>query len=356
MSLRVEMPLLGPDVEQYTGGDQVRLTFAGMIETARQLEALGFDGLTMPDAGHDPYMLLAIAAEHTKAIAVGTNIAVSFPRSPMVTAQAAWDLQNLSGGRFRLGLGTQVKAHNERRFSTPWTGPSGPRIREYIQCLRAIFASFQNPRKPTFFEGQHYRFTMLAPFHNPGPIEHPDVPIFAAVAGPYMARLAGELCEGIRLHPLATFKYTREVLLPAVSVGAALTGRDLSGFELIGAPFMALGHTEEQVEQAKAEVKSQIAYYSTASAYHKILDFHGWEGLGPELQGLARAGKQAEMAACITDAMLEEWAIVSTYDRLADTIRAKCDGLFNTIVLVLLGEARKDHDMLREAVVKLHQD
>lgn len=356
MSLRVEMPLWGPDSEQYAGGQQERLTVAGMKETAQLWESLGFDGLTVPDAGHDPFLLLALAAEHTKTIELGTNILVSFPRSPMVTAQAAWDLQSISGGRFRLGLGTQVKAHNERRFSTPWTGPSGPRIREYIQCLRAIFASFQNPRKPTYFEGQHYRFTMLAPFHNPGPIEHPDIPILAAVAGPYMARMAGELCEGIRLHPLATFKYTKNVLLPAVKEGAALAGRDLSGFELVGAPFMALGHTEEQVEKAKIAVKSQIAYYSTASAYHKILAFHGWDGLGPELQRLARAGKQAEMAECITDAMLEEWAIVSTYDRLGDTIRTKCDGLFDSIVMVVLGEARKDLDMLRKMVAKLHQD
>lgn len=356
MSMRVETPLWGPDDEQYAGGKQARLTIAKLIETAKQWEALGFDGLTVPEAGHDPYMLLAIAAEHTKTIGIGTNIAVSFPRSPMVTAQAAWDLQNFSGGRFRLGLGTQVKAHNERRFSTPWTGPAGPRLEEYLRCLRAIFASFQDPRNPAYFEGQHYRFTMLSPLHNPGPIDHPLVPVQLAVAGGTMARLAGELCEGLRPHPLATFRYTREVILPAVAEGATVAGRNPSSLEMIGAPFMALGHNEEQVEKAKMAVKTQIAFYSTARAYHRILAFHGWEGLGPELQRLAKAGKQAEMAACITDAMLDEWAIVSTYDQLAETIRAKCEGLYDTIVLTPHGEARKDHDLLRETIAKLHQD
>lgn len=355
MSLHVETPLMGPDADQYAGGGQTRLGFAGLIETAHQWESLGFDGLTVPEAGHDPFMLLAIAAEHTRTIAVGTNVALSFPRSPMVTAQAAWDLQNFSGGRFRLGLGTQVKAHNERRFSTPWTGPAGPRLREYILCLRAIFASFQDPRHPVYFEGQHYRFTMMSPLHNPGPIAHPHIPILAAVAGTTMARMAGELCEGLRLHPLATFRYTREVILPAVAEGAAVAGREPASLEMIGAPFMALGHNDEQVEKAKKAAKTQIAFYSTARAYHKILAFHGWDGLGPELQALAKAGKKAEMAACITDAMLEEWAIISTYDNLAESIRAKCDGIFNTIVFDPHGKARKNHDMLRETVAKLHQ-
>lgn len=356
MALRVETALMGPDTDQYAGSGQSRPTLARFAQIARQMEDLGFDGLTTPEAGHDPFIPLAIAAEHTSKITLGTNVAVSFPRSPMIAAQSAWDLQNLSGGRFTLGLGTQVKGHNERRYSTPWTSAPGPRMREYFQCLRAIFASFQNPDQPSYFEGQHYRFTMLPPFFNPGPIEHPQVPIYAAAANTYMARLAGEMCEGLRLHPIATFRYTKEVILPAVAEGAARGGRDMADFDLIGAPFMALGRNDAELQASKEALRKQIAFYASTRSYHTVLAHHGWEDIGLELHQLSVAGQWAKMPALISDEMLEEWAVISTYDRLAEAIKAKSDGLFQTVVLVLLGEARNDLDLLRQTVARLHQD
>ncbi len=356
MALRVETALMGPDTEQYAGNGQNRPTLASFAENARLAEALGFDGLTSPEAGHDPFLPLMIAAEHTQRIVLGTNVAVAFPRSPMVTAQAAWDLQTYSNGRFTLGLGSQVKGHNERRYSTPWPSAPGPRMREYFLCLRAIFQSFQNPQKPTYFEGEHYRFTMLPPFFNPGPIDHPRVPIYTAAVNPYMARLSGELCEGLRLHPIATFRFTREVILPAVAEGAARNGRDMAAFDLIGAPFMALGRNEEEVERAKNALRKQIAFYASTRSYHTVLAHHGWNDTGMELHRLSVAGKWADMPALISDDMLEEWAVIATYDKLAEAIRAKADGLFNTVTLVLLGEVRNDQDLLRETVRRLHQD
>ena len=354
--MRVETALFGPDTDQYAGSGQNRPTLAGIAAQARETEDLGFDGLTTPEAGHDPFIPLAIAAEHTRTITLGTNVAIAFPRSPMATAQAAWDLQNLSGGRFTLGLGTQVKGHNERRYSTPWPSAPGPRMREYFQCLRAIFASFQNPGNPSYFEGRHYRFTMLPPFFNPGPIEHPVVPIYAAAANPFMAQLAGEMCEGLRLHPISTFRYTREVILPAVASGAERGARKQLSFDLVGAPFMALGRDETELQAARNALRKQIAFYASTRSYHGVLAHHGWDDIGLELHRLSVAGEWNKMPALITDDMLNEWAVVATYDRLAETLRAKCAGLFSAVILVLLGEARRDSDLLRDTVRRLHQD
>ena len=197
---------------------------------------------------------------------------------------------------------------------------------------------------------------MLPPFFNPGPIDFPNIPLYAAAANPYMARLSGELCEGLRLHPVATFRYTREVILPAVAEGAKRGNRDAAAFDLIGAPFMAVGKNEEEVVKAKNALRKQIAFYASTRSYHSVLDHHGWDGLGPKLHEFSLANKWAEMPALITDDMLEEWAVISTYDRLADTLRAKCAGAFNTVTFVLLGETRDDLEMQRDIVAKLHQD
>jgi probable F420-dependent oxidoreductase len=189
MPLRVETVILGPETDQYAGKGQDAMSISNIAAIARKTEELGFDGLTTPEAGHDPFLPLAIVAEHTKHIRLGTNVAIAFPRSPMVTAQIAWDLQQLSGGRFFLGLGSQVKGHVERRYASPWTAPPGPRMREYILCLKAMFETFQEGGRPRRFEGKHYEFTLMSPFFNPGPIEHPHIPIQIAAVNPYMDRL-----------------------------------------------------------------------------------------------------------------------------------------------------------------------
>lgn len=356
MALRVESTLFGPDTQQYAAQGQARITLQQIAEQAALLESMGFDGLTTAEAGHDAFLPIMAAAASTKKIMMGTNIAVSFPRSPMVTAQMAWDLQHFSGGRFNLGLGTQVKGHNERRYSTAWTSAPGPRMREYFLCLKAIFASFQSPAKPTYFEGEHYRFTLIPPFFNPGPIDHPHVPLYVAAVNPYMARLSGEVCDGLRLHPIATFRFTRDVILPAVTEGLAKAGRTRDDFDFVGAPFMALGRNEAEVVQAKEKLRKQISFYGSTRSYHAVFAHHGWEDIGTQLHRLSVAGKWAELPALISDEMLEEWAIISTYDGLADAIRAKADGLYRTITLVLVDEARRDPDRMREAVKRLQAD
>jgi probable F420-dependent oxidoreductase len=331
------------------------MSVAAIAAAARKVEELGFDGGLTPEAGHDPFVPLAIAAEHTQRITLGTNVAIAFPRSPLVTAQTAWDLQALSRGRFQLGLGTQVKGHNERRYAAPWTAPPGPRMRDYLLCLKAMFASFQNPKKPTYFNGTHYQFSMMTPFFNPGPIEHPHVPIYLAAVNPYMCRLGGELCDGVRLHPLATFRYTREVVLPAIAQGAAKAGRQATDIDVVGCPFLAVGKSKEGMERAKAAVKQRIAFYSSTRTYHSVLEFHGWADIGMKLHQLSIEGKWQEMPRLITDEIMDEFAIVAMGDEFAAKVKERCQGTFSTFLIDGAPDLQGDERWLRASVEELHR-
>ncbi len=351
--MRIETTLLNLETEQYAGKAQPLMNLAKIAAAARENEALGFDGTTMPEAGHDPFVPIAIAAEHTQRITFATNVAIAFPRSPMVTAQVAWDLQQLSGGRFQLGLGTQVKGHNERRYCAPWTASPGPRLRDYVSCLKAMFASFANPRKPTYFEGEHYQFTLMPPFFNPGPIDYPAPPIQIAAVNKYMCRLAGELCDGLRLHPIATFQYTAAVIRPAVEAGARKAGRQLSEVDIIGAPFLALGRDEKEISAAKNALRQRISFYASTRTYHSVLDFHGWTDIGLQLHDLSVQGKWQEMPRLITDDMLEEWAIIGTPEQLGPQVRQRCGDVFSSIMLDLPQSVRSDEAEIKRILTSL---
>jgi len=349
MAFRVQTVLLGPEDGQYTGDAQAAIDFARIAGAARTAERLGFDGVTVPEAGHDPYLPLAIAAEHTDRVSLGTNVAIAFPRSPLVTAQLSWDLQELSGGRFELGLGTQVRSHVERRYASEWNAPAGPRMRDYVSCILAMFDTFQNCARPAF-ESDHYKFTLMNPLFNPGPIAHPQIPIHLAAVNPYMARLAGELCSGVRVHPIATLRYVREVLLPAVEAGAAKSGRSASDIEIIGAPFLAVGRDEGEIAAAKQAIKSHIAFYSSTPTYHAVLEYHGWGEIGRELHELSRERRWDEMPSRITDDMLDEWAVVAARDELAATIAKRSEGIYTTVLLDLPPELRSDEDFMATTI------
>ncbi|MFT5441469.1 MAG: putative F420-dependent oxidoreductase [Myxococcota bacterium] len=350
--MKVETVILGPDTDQYAGKGQPVTNISHIAKVSKQMEEIGFDGVTTPEAGHDPYLPIPLVAEHTERISIGTNVAIAFPRSPMVTAQIAWDLQQLSGGRFRLGLGTQVKAHVQRRYATPWTSAPGPRMREYLECMRAMFATFQN-EKPTFYEGEHYSFSLMNPFFNPGPIDYPAPEILIAAVNPYMARLAGELCDGLRLHPISTFDFTAKSVLPAIAEGAKRAGRDANDIDVVGAPFLCLAKDEEGVRAAMEDQKQHIAFYASTPTYHSVLEHHDWMDTAQELHQMTRAGKWNELSKCISDDMLEEWAIISTWDDFAKTCKERCDGVFDTVLLDLPPEARRDADFMKSTVQAL---
>jgi probable F420-dependent oxidoreductase len=314
--------------------DPTCLGIAGLAAAARRIEELGFDVLlSCETAGHDPFLPLLVAAEHTRRVDLATGIAVSFPRSPLVVAQMAWDLQRFSGGRFQLGLGTQVKGHNERRYGVAWTGPPGPRMREYVQCLGAIFHTFQNPDDPRWFEGEHYRFSMLPPVFRPEPLEHPRVPIQVAAVNPYMSRLAGELCDGVFAHPICTARYMREVVLPNVAEGARRAGRSPSEIEIIGAPVIVTGRSREELEAEKQLHRRRVAFYASTRTYHRVFEVHGWKQLGLELHALSLEGRWKEMTERIPDEMAEEFATIGPLDEIGPRLEERWSGILSTLNL-----------------------
>ncbi len=314
--MRMETAVMAPSIK-------------AMAEYASQMEEIGYDSIITPEAGHDPFLPLMIVAEHTERMTFGTGVAIAFPRSPFSVAQMAWDLQRFSGGRFMLGLGTQVKGHNERRYSTPWPAPPGPRLRDYILCLKAIFNTFQTNERPNY-QGKWYQFTLISPFFNPGPNAN-DVPIYISAVNKYNCRLVGELCDGIRMHGFNTPKYTREVIIPNIEEGVRKAGRKLADIDIVGGAFLVTGANEEEVERAKPPVKQQIAFYGSTRSYHPVLECHGWGEIGMRLYRLSMEGKWAEMANEITDEMLDEFAIVGTYDEIVPKLKERYFGVVTTL-------------------------
>jgi probable F420-dependent oxidoreductase len=298
-------------------------------DLARQVENYGFDGLWTSETAHSPFLPLTHAAAVTKRILLGTAIAVAFPRSPMVTAQIAWDLAAQSGGRFALGLGTQVKPHIEKRFSTTWSAPA-PRLREYIESLRAIWANFQT-NKPLRYLGEHYKFTLMTPFFNPGPISHPDIPIYIAGVNEVLCRVAGELCEGFHVHPFHTVRYLKELIIPNIEEGAAKSGRTRADCALSCAVFVVTGKDAAEMRDNAGAVRAQIAFYASTPSYKGVMEMHGWSDLADQLNNLSREGRWFEMGDLISDDMLKEFAVVAPYDELAHAVKERYEGLLDRV-------------------------
>ncbi|HKA53276.1 MAG TPA: TIGR03617 family F420-dependent LLM class oxidoreductase [Candidatus Binatia bacterium] len=326
-------------------------TFAAAAQTARRAEESGFDGLWSAETSHDPFFPLVVAARETQRINLGTGVAIVFPRSPMVLANICWDLQANSHGRFILGLGTQVKGHNERRFSVKWAAPVR-RLREVILSLRAIWDCWQNDTKLNYV-GEFYQFTLMTPFFNPGPIEHPKIPIFISGLNPLITQLAGELCEGFYIHGFHSAKYIRETVLPNLDKGLAKGGRKREDFTLITGTFIASGATRDEVEKAKGPVRQQVSFYASTRTYKGVLDAHGWGETCFKLSAKAAKGDWAGMPAEITDEMLEELAVIGTYDEIAEKLAARYKGVLDRVVVGIGAPERQDAGRVREFVQEL---
>lgn len=307
------------------------VAFATIAATAQRFERMGFDGLWTFEAAHDPFIPLALAATATTRLHVGTNISVAFGRSPFAMAQVAWDLQQASAGRFHLGLGTQVRAHVERRFSMPFAHPAA-RITDYIRCLRAIWDTFQHGTRPRY-EGPFYRFTLMNPFFNPGPIEHPHIPVYLAGVNPRMCRAAGEVADGFHVHPMHSVGYLREVAIPALEEGARLSGRSVQDLTLYAPVFTVSGPTQAAMDAAAQEVRQQIAFYASTPSYRVVLEYHGYGDLGRELSALMRRGDMEAMPRLVPDALLEAVAVVATPTELPHKLRQRYTGLLDRIAL-----------------------
>lgn len=300
-------------------------------EAARRAESLGFDGVMAPEIQNDPFVPLAFAATATERLRLGTAVAIAFPRSPMIVANLCHDLQRNSRGRFVLGLGTQVKGHNERRFSVKWESP-GPRLREYVESLRAIWRAWETG-EPLRYEGEFYRFTLMTPEFSPPPTGLPAVPVTIAAVQPYMLRLAGEVADGVRLHGFCTQRYLEEVALPAVERGLRRSGRERSRFEVWGGGFVATGKDADEVRKSAEEVRYRIAFYGSTRTYAGVLALHGWDDAAAKLHQLSVRGKWQEMAAVVTDEMLETFTVVAAYADLARCVERRFGGRADRIAL-----------------------
>ncbi|MGZ4711698.1 MAG: LLM class F420-dependent oxidoreductase [Acidimicrobiia bacterium] len=296
-------------------------SLAAIAAAAKAQEDVGYDGLWSAETSHDPFFPLLVAAEHTDRIQLGTGITVAFARSPMTLACTAWDLQSYSEGRFILGLGSQIKAHIEKRFSMPWSHPAA-RMREFVLAMRAIWANWQDGT-PLRFEGEYYRHTLMTPFFNPGPLEWGAPQVFLAAVGEKMTEVAGEVCDGIILHGFTTERYVREVTLPALERGWAKAGKTRADFQLSGPLFVVTGTDEESMAKARAGTKQQIAFYGSTPAYRGVLDLHGWGDLQTDLNRLSKEGKWVEMGELIDDDVLDAFAVVGEPEAVPDLLMAR---------------------------------
>ena len=320
-------------------------------ERARELESMGYDFLSIGETQHNPFLPLTLVAEHTERIHFGTSVAIAFPRVPHLSANVAWDLSKYSGGRFVLGLGTQVKGHNERRFSVPWA-PPGPRLRDYIQCMRAIWDSWQNGTKPSY-EGEYYQYQLTSPFFNPGPIEHPDIKIVISAVNPFNARLAGEVCDGIAIHGFSTFEYIREVLLPAVHDGARRAGKDPKDLMIRGGGFLVTGRDEEEVAQAKESTRRQISFYASTRSYSNVMKQHSWDDEAAQLHRLSVEGEWEQMVGVITDEMMEEFCVIGTWDEIVGKMREKYAGINTQVGFGATPRDPDEAEQIKEVISEL---
>ena len=316
MKLETLLPLgkVDPGLRQ----PEKALEIAQVAEDAKLVEQLCNDALMVEETKVDPFIVMALAAQATTTLGLGTAVAIAFPRSPTVTAMSAWTLSKLSKGRFTLGLGTQVKGHIERRFGMTWSA-AGPWIREYVKAVRAIWDCWQNGT-PLDVKGEHYNISLMVPLFNPGPIEHPVIPIHLAAVNPVLCRVAGELADGIRPHPVCTADYIEKVMLPAVREGAQATWRSLDGFKVSIKPLIATAGTEEALQKKIVDVRARVAFYASTPAYSAAFEYHGLGELAERLKVLSREQRWEEMPAYISDEVLHLYATVGTFDEIGDRL------------------------------------
>jgi probable F420-dependent oxidoreductase len=292
-------------------------------------EAMGYDGISSNETAHDPFLPLALAATATSRVTLETRVAIAFPRSPMVVAYTSRDLQELSRGRFRLGLGTQVKGHIERRFSTLWE-PPGPKLREYVQSLRQIWDCWTDGNRLDY-RGQFYQFSLMTPFFSPGPSQYPAPAIFTGAVNAYNCRVAGEVSDGLMLHSLTSAEYVRQVVRPGLARGAERAGRDPSQMQVTGGGFIITGPDRSSIRAAAAEVRRRIAFYASTRTYFPVLEAHGFSEIGPRLHQMSLQGEWAEMAELISDEMLDAFAVVGEYDEIAEKFTQRYGGLLDEV-------------------------
>jgi probable F420-dependent oxidoreductase len=301
---------------------------SSVSEIARAAEAAGFAALWTTETQHDPFLPHTLIAEHTTRLQSGTAVAIAFARSPANLAYTAWDLAQVSGGRFILGLGTQVKAHIERRFGMSWPESVTGKLRDQIRAIRAFWDCWQNGT-PLNFRGEHFKLTLMSPFFNPGPIDHPNIPIYIAGVNTGLARLAGETCDGFHVHPFHTPRYLSEVILPAITQGAEKAGRKRMEVIISASIFAAADEGQREF------CRQQISFYASTPSYRPVMELHGWGEVAERLSGLASRSQWGDMPGLISDEMLKEFCIQAPESKLAEAIQERYTSLADRITLYM---------------------
>ena len=293
---------------------------------ARAAEGMGFDALWSNETQHDPFLPGALIAEHTRSLLFGTAVAIGFARSPTTMAYTAWDLAQASGGRFILGLGTQVRGHIERRFGMLWPASAVGKLREQVEAIRALWHSWQTGER-LHYQGEYYRLTLMTPFFNPGPIDHPSIPIYIAGVNTGLARLAGEIADGFHFHPLHSPHYLREVLIPAIERGCRQAGRPLDAVARSITAFVVTSPEEKNF------VRMQIAFYASTPSYRRVFAHHGWGEIAEKLSGYAIRKQWGEMGKLINDEILETFAVVASPDDVSAALMERYQDLAHRLTL-----------------------
>jgi len=325
---------------------------ASVPARVRDLEALGYDGAVSVDTSHDPFLPLALAAEHSDRVDLLTNVAIALARSPMTVAYTGLDLQVLSHGRLILGLGSQIKPHIEKRFSMTWSAPA-PRMREFILALRAIWGAW-NTGERLDFRGRFYQHTLMTPFFSPPPSPYGPPRIFLGALGDRMCEVAGEVADGVLLHPFTTARYVRERQIPALERGLARSARAREDFQIGISPFVVTGPDDGALDPAREATRMQIAFYGSTPAYRSVLEHHGWGEAQDELNSLSKRGRWTEMAGVITDDIVDAFALQTPYDQLPAELAKRYAGLADR--MSFFPQWGDDHDRWRALLDSLRAE
>ncbi len=315
-------------------------------------ERVGLDAVLVEETKDDPFQLLALGATTTGRIQLGTSVAMAFPRSPTVTALSAWSLQKLSGGRFVLGLGTQVRAHVERRYGISWSPPA-PWMRDYVIALRAVWRCWQTGERLSV-NTEHYRLDLMVPLFDPGPIDHPGIPVHLAAIGPNMCALAGEVADGIRLHPVCSPRFIDEAVMPALATGAARTGRSPDDIEVCLKPLIATARDDESLSKVSDIVRARVAFYLSTPSYRRAFEIHGWGDIARNASELARAKRWDELPDLVDDEMLHTVAAVATHDQIADKLMERYGPRVDRLEFSIPVADDHDAETLASIIDRLH--
>jgi probable F420-dependent oxidoreductase len=322
-----------------------------VYDAAKQVEELGFSGLVVEETKDDPFQILALAAQATTTLRVGTAVAIAFPRSPYVTAMSAWSLQRLSNGRHTLGLGTQVRGHVVRRFGQEWH-PAGPWVRDYISTVRSIWDSWQN-KTPLSVHNDHYNLDLTVPLFVPAPVDHPNIPIHLAAVKPGLCKVAGEVADGVRPHPVCTADYMREVMLPAAAAGALKAGRSLEGFQVAHKPLIATAPDEAMLALRVRDARARISFYLSTPAYRPAFEHHGFGDLAQEAAILSKAGRWEELPELVTDDLLHTYVTVGTWDQIGARIKERFGEVVTTIEFSIAPRTPEEGEFMTSLIRQL---